>query len=135
MKKCNTHAGRMCNCDEIINDETHNNPFAFASSLADRDTMYLHQAKREHDWKQFQKAMQEEIDDHTNRKHWSIIKRSEVPKGKKIMRSVWSMKRKRRVGTGEIYKWKARLCVDGSSQTKNVDYWDTYSPVVSWSTV
>ena len=45
------------------------------------------------------------------------------------------MKRKRRVGTGEVYKWKARLCVDGSSQTKNVDYWETYSPVVSWESV
>ena len=51
------------------------------------------------------------------------------------MRGVWSMKRKRRVATGQIYKWKARLCVDGSSQEKGVNYWDTYSPVVTWESV
>ena len=51
------------------------------------------------------------------------------------MRGVWSMKRKRKVATGEIYKWKSRLCIDGSSQTKNVDFWETYSPVVGWEAI
>jgi len=45
------------------------------------------------------------------------------------------MKRKRSVGTGEVYKWKARLCIDGSSQEKGVNYWETYSPVVAWETI
>ena len=58
-----------------------------------------------------------------------------MPLGTKTMKSVWSMKRKRRIGTGEVYKWKARLCVDGSSQVKGVNYWDTYSPVVSWEVI
>ena len=64
-----------------------------------------------------------------------MVPRSEVPKGHKVMRGVWSMKRKRRVATGEVYKWKARMCIDGSSQEKGVNYWDTYSPVVGWETI
>ena len=32
-------------------------------------------------------------------------------------------------------KIKARLCVRGDQQIKEVDYFETYAPVVSWSTV
>ena len=35
----------------------------------------------------------------------------------------------------EITKWKARLCAGGHKSIEFVDYWNTYSPVVSWSTV
>jgi len=111
------------------------NILGLAATLADEDTMYLHQAKRESDWPEFHKAMVREIKDHTKGKHWIIVPRSSMPKGHKAMRGVWSMKRKRRVGTGEIYKWKARMCIDGSSQQKGINYWETYSPVVAWETI
>ena len=45
------------------------------------------------------------------------------------------MRRKRRIATQEVYKWKARLNFDGSWQTKGVHYWETYAPVASWSTI
>ena len=44
------------------------------------------------------------------------------------------MKRKRNP-VGDVIKWKARLCAGGHRSLEFVDYWDTYSPVVSWSTV
>ena len=44
------------------------------------------------------------------------------------------MKRKRNP-LGDITKWKARLCARGHRSIESVDYWSTYSPVVSWSTV
>ena len=34
-----------------------------------------------------------------------------------------------------IRKWKARLCAHGGQQELGVNYWETYAPVVSWSTV
>ena len=108
---------------------------AFAATLADEDTMYLHQARKQPDWAQFKAAMGKEVKDHTDGGHWKVIPQSSVPSGQKIMLGVWSMKRKRRVGTGEIYKWKARVCIDGSSQQHGVNYWETYSPVVTWETV
>ena len=45
------------------------------------------------------------------------------------------MKRKRRIATHEIYKWKARLNLNGSKQRKCVNYWETYCSVTSWPTV
>jgi hypothetical protein len=44
------------------------------------------------------------------------------------------MKRKRRISTREVYKWKARLTAHGGKQQKGVNYWDTYAPLVQWST-
>jgi hypothetical protein len=43
------------------------------------------------------------------------------------------MKRKRRIAIREVYKWKARLTVDGSKQKYGIHYDETYSPVVQWS--
>jgi hypothetical protein len=45
------------------------------------------------------------------------------------------MRRKRRIATRQVYKWKARLNIDGSKQVKGVNYQDTYAPVASWSTI
>jgi len=44
------------------------------------------------------------------------------------------MKRKRDP-SGAIIKWKARLCAHGGMQVYGDTFWDTYSPVVTWSTV
>ena len=44
------------------------------------------------------------------------------------------MKRKRNP-LRDIVKWKARLCAGGHWYIKSIDYWATYSPVVSWSKV
>ena len=47
---------------------------------------------------------------------------------------VWSMKRKRNP-LREITRYKARLCAGGHKSVEFVDYWSTYSPVVSWQTI
>ena len=57
-----------------------------------------------------------------------------IPKGKTPIPMVWSMKRKRNP-IGKVVKWKARLCAGGHKSTEFIDYWDTYSPVVSWQTI
>jgi hypothetical protein len=77
------------------------------------DTMYLWQAMKQPDWAQFKQTMQEEVNAHTINGHWKLIKRSDLPKGATILPAVWSLKGKRRISTREIYKWKARLTVDG----------------------
>ena len=130
-----TSVAREVHARELAEEAISSNPFALAATLADEDTMYLHQARKQPDWEEFKRAMQKEIKDHTDNEHWIVIPRSEVPRGQKIMRGVWSMKRKRRVSTGEIYKWKGRLCIDGSSQEQGINYWETFSPVVTWETV
>ena len=90
--------------DELVSGELHSNPMAFAASKADEDTMYLHQARKEKDWKNFEQAMTKELQDHQERGHWSVIPRKTMPIGTQTMKSVWSMKRKRRIATGEVYR-------------------------------
>ena len=97
--------------------------------------MYLHEAMRAEDKDEFLKEMTKEVDSHTDNEHWVIIKRSKVPKGHQVLPSVWAMRRKRRIDTQEIYKWKARLNLHGGKQTKGLNYWETYAPVAAWSTI
>jgi Reverse transcriptase (RNA-dependent DNA polymerase)/GAG-pre-integrase domain len=104
---------------------------AYAASK-DPDTMYLHQAMQQPDKDQFLEAMVKEVEGQMSNGNFAIVHIDEVPQGATILPAVWAMRRKRRIGTGEIYKWKARLNIDGSKQTKGVNFWDTYAPVASW---
>jgi hypothetical protein len=75
--------------------------------------MYFHQAMKAPDKdkfieKEFGAMIQSEIVE--------IIPLSEVTEGAKLFPAVWAMRRKRRVLTREIYKWKARMNLDGSKQ-------------------
>jgi hypothetical protein len=59
---------------------------------------------------------------------------SDLPPTAKWLSSIWSYRWKRRPN-GELLKHKARICVDGSQQLHGRDYWETYAPVITWSTV
>jgi DNA-nicking Smr family endonuclease len=108
---------------------------AFAANKSDPDTMYMHQAMRQPDKEQFKKAMQEEINAHTENKHREIIPQDQVPEGVKVLPSVWTMKQKRRISNGEVYKWKARLNLHGGKQEYSINYWETYAATLAWTTI
>ena len=110
-------------------------PIAFAAWTSDPDTMYVDQALKQPDQRQFIKAMQDKVEAHTNNKHWVVIHRSKVPKGVKVLPSVWAMKRKRRILTRDVFKWKARLNLHGGKQEYGVNYWETYAATLSWSPI
>jgi hypothetical protein len=57
-----------------------------------------------------------------------------LPAGTKPLPAIWSFKRKR-LPDWTILKRKARINVHGGKQEHGVNYWDTYAPVVNWSTV
>ena len=78
--------------------------------------------------------MKKELEDHVLRKHWEVVPLRSLPPNKRPLPMVWSMERKHNP-LGEITKWKARLCAGGHKSIENVDYWATYSLIVSWSTV
>ena len=107
---------------------------AFVAST-NPDVMYIDQAMKEPDKPQFEAAMIKEVDTHTKNRNWVIISKSDVPEGVKVLPAVWAMRRKRRITTGEVYKWKARLNIHGGKQEYGVNYWETYAPVVSWTTI
>ena len=107
-------------------------PIAFAAS-SDPDIMYLHEAMKQPDRKQFVQVMIDEVTTHTTRGHWKILPISQVPEGTKILPAVWAMRCKRKILTREVYKWKARLNVHGGKQTHGIDYWETYAAALKWS--
>jgi hypothetical protein len=45
------------------------------------------------------------------------------------------MRRKRRIKTKEIYKWKTQLNIHGGQQEYGVNYWETFAPVVTWISI
>jgi len=57
-----------------------------------------------------------------------------LPTCARLLSSIWSYRRKWKPN-GKLQKHKARICVVGSQQALGRDYWETYAPVVSWSTV
>jgi len=61
-----------------------------------------------------------------------LCKQSEIPEGATVLLGVWQMKCKRCILTQEVYKCKARLCLDGSCQVFGQDYDKTYAPVADW---
>jgi hypothetical protein len=89
--------------------------------------MYYHEAMKEPDRKQFIEAMEKEVDSHTKNGVWELVLKSSLPKGTEILPSVWAMKRKRRIITREIFKWKERL----NSRSQLV----AFSPVAIWSAI
>ena len=110
------------------------NPLAFAAT-DNPDILYWDQAMKAPDRDKFKEAVQTELDGHEQMGNYEPIPLNEVPKGTKLLDMVWSMRRKRKINTQEVYKWKARLNVHGGQQVHGVHYWDTYAPVVTWQTV
>ena len=109
-------------------------PIAFAAS-SNPDILYWDQAMKAHDRDKFIEAVGVELDGHEKMGNYEPIPLTEIPKDAKLIDMVWSMRRKRRINTQEVYKWKARLNVHGGQQEHSVHYWDTYAPVVTWQTV
>ena len=109
-------------------------PIAFAAS-SNPDILYWDQAMKASDRDKFLEAVDIELDGHERMGNYVPVPLSDLPKGTKLIDMVWSMRRKRRINTQEVYKWKARLNVHGGQQEHGVHYWDTYAPVVTWQTV
>ena len=62
---------------------------------------------------------------------WEVVDR---PEGANVIDSTWAFKIKR-FPDGLIKKFKARFCVRGDQQVHGIDFFETYAPVVQWTTV
>ena len=65
-------------------------PIVYAAS-SDPDILYLHEAMKAPDQAQFLQAMEREIKGHEEGKHWVLIPKHQVPKGTKVLDTIWSM--------------------------------------------
>ena len=89
------------------------------------DILYWDQAMRAHDRDKFIEAVWIELDGHEKMGNYKSIPLNEVPMGTKLLDMVWSMRRKRRIKTQEVHKWKARLNVHRGQQVHGVHYCNT----------
>lgn len=83
------------------------------------------------DKKEWKKAIESELKSLHDNDTWELV---ELPKGRKAIPSKWIFRIKTNPD-GSIDKYKARLVVKGYSQKKNIDYYETFSPVVKSSTI
>ena len=90
-------------------------PVAFLAKMCG-DIMYFSQAICQPDSQQFAEVIVKEINGHVENQNLCLIKRSKVPESKPIQQSVWAMRQKRNLTTGEIIKHKARLNLHGGMQ-------------------
>jgi hypothetical protein len=60
---------------------------------------------------------------------WEVVDREEWMK---VLPSTWAFKCKR-FPDGRIRKFKARFCARGDRQVEGVDFFDTFAPVVNWT--
>jgi hypothetical protein len=107
------------------------NPIAFHAEMMG-DIMYLQQALRQPDAKEFVNAVVKEINGHVDNQNWELVPRDTVPAEAQIVPSVWSMRRKRDLTTNDIKSHKARLNLHGGKQIYGMNYFETYAPVVTW---
>ena len=101
-----------------------------ASAKTDPDTLSWWEAMRDKDAQQFKQSATTEITALHKHDTWKLVDRSKATD--KILPGTWVFRRKRNPGTGAIIKYKGRYAVRGDLQ-KGV--FDTFAPVVQWSTV
>ncbi len=63
---------------------------------------------------------------------WDIVDESEAEGH--VIDSTWAFKLKR-FPDGLVKKFKARFCARGDQQKEGIDFFETYAPVVQWTTV
>jgi hypothetical protein len=107
------------------------NPIAFHAEMMG-DIMYLQQALRQTDAKEFIQAVVKEINGHVDSNNWTLKKRNEVPDDIQIVPSVWAMRRKHNLTTNQVKSHKARLNLHSRKQVFGMNYFETYAPVVTW---
>ena len=80
---------------------------------------------------EFWKAAITELETLEGMDAWEIVDQTEDTN---IIDSTWAFKLKR-YPDGLIKKFKARFCARGDQQIEGVDFFETYAPVVQWTTV
>ena len=83
---------------------------------------------------EFIKGMEHEVSQLEKKGTWIEVDRSSLPQGSNVIKSTWAFKIAR-LPDGSVKKFRSRFCVRGDTQIEGVDVFETYAPVVQWSTI
>ena len=112
-------------------------PFVFAAGAKNNpDVLTQGQMLKAADQDKFLESQPKEIDGLHEANVFEYLPIKKIPKNRrsKLLNAIWSYRRKRRPD-GSLLKYKSCICADGSQQHQGIDFWETYSPVVQWSSV
>ncbi len=110
------------------------NPIAFHAEMMG-DIMYLQQALKQPDAKEFVQAVIKEVNGHVDSNNMMLWKQSKVPKDIQMVPLVWSLQCKCDLTTNKVKSHKARLNLHGKKQVYRMNYFETYAPLVTWFTI
>jgi hypothetical protein len=126
------------NTDEDLFQDAHlqlqaqmRNPIAFHAETMG-DIMYLQQTLKQPNAKEFVQVVIKEVNGHVDSNNWKLLKQSKVPEDVQIVPSVWSLQRKCNLTMNKVKSHKARLNLHGGKQVYIMNYFVTYTPVVTW---
>ena len=102
-----------------------------AKKWSDPDTPNFHQAMNGPHVDEYVEAMKKEVATLVSIRAWKSVP---LKDGMNVLKGVWAFKLKR-LPDGTAYLFKARFCCRGDLQKEGVDYFETYAPVVQWSTI
>ena len=91
----------------------------------------LAEAKRRPDWPQWEAGIREELATLQAAGTWEL---ADLPAGSNLVGSKWVFRAKKDAA-GNVVRHKARLVAQGFSQVPGVDYFDTYAPVATLTSI
>lgn len=105
---------------------------AFMASMEiNNEPQTYEQAIKSEDHEKWQQAMNEEFESLTSNQTWELV---EKPKDKRIIDCKWIFKIKQNT-KGVVERYKARMVARGFNQEYGVDYDETFSPVVRFTSI
>lgn len=118
--------------DVLSNTVEWMHPMILAAKMNSEDTPNWNEAMSGPNKQGFWQAMVKEVNTlQIDKDAWDIIDREPWMN---VLSSTWAFRCKR-FPDGLVRKLKARFCVRGDQQVEGVDFFDTFAPVINWTTV